>query len=54
MTEEICACGPPKSKHGEMIWVKSEKEGGKTYQKWVAKGLGMCTRCSCPEFKKKE
>ena len=54
MADELCACGRTKSEHGEIIWVKPKKEGGKTLQRWVAKGQGMCSRCSCAEFKKKE
>jgi len=54
MSEEICECGHSKSEHLDFMWVKPEKEGEPTYQRWVAKGLGMCSKCACAEFKKKD
>ena len=54
MSEEICECGHSKSEHHDFKWVKPEKEGEPTHQEWVAKGLGMCSKCSCAEFKKKD
>jgi len=56
MRGRLCVCGHPKSEHGEIVWVKPEKEGEKAIQRWVAKGQGTCmnTKCSCPEFREKE
>jgi len=51
---EVCKCGHLKTEHLNIIWVKPEKAGERTLQKWVAKGMGMCSRCSCPKFRKKE
>jgi hypothetical protein len=52
MSEITCECGHLKSEHREMMWVKSEKEGGGTYLRWVAKGEGMCSKCDCTQFEK--
>jgi hypothetical protein len=53
MTDEICECGHPKSDHLDVVWVKPKEEGGRTYLKRVAKGQGLCSKCSCGEFKEK-
>jgi hypothetical protein len=53
LTDQICECGHLKSDHQEMMWIKPEKEGGHSYLRWVLKGQGMCSKCSCAEFKNK-
>lgn len=53
MNEEVCECGHKKSEHRDLMWVKPKKEGERTYQRWVAKGQGLCSKCDCGEFKKK-